>query len=504
MIYNNPVISGFFPDPSVCAANGKYYLVCSSFQFFPGVPLFESNDLVNWEMIGSVLTRESQLPLGGTDSCSGIFAPTIRYNNGRFYMVTTNTTTGGNFYVYTDDIYGEWSEPIFVEQDGIDPSLYFEDGKAYFMSNGTDENGKGGVFQCEIDISSGKKLSESKCIWHGTGGRFLESPHMYKINGRYYLMAAEGGTEYGHNVVYARSDSLFGTFESYPDNPVLTNRNLGGYQIQGCGHADLVEDKNGNMWMLHLAFRQIDDWVMHHITGREVYLMPVNFGDDGWFTAGDGGTTRKTVETERIDTVQQRWNEYTFANTAVGKEWIFLRNPDMGNYDLSDSCFKLTPTETDLSARDGSPTFIAIRQKEMNETVSCRVKVSSGEAGISLYMTEQQHYDLAIRKTDGGYEIFRRLCIGDLSCEDKAFAVDETADGEFKLTVRATNFSYNFEAESLADGKRYDLGGAQTKYLSTEIAGNFTGVVIGLYACKKQDEPSLAAEFRNFRCLNGF
>ena len=141
MIYHNPVLKGFYPDPSVCCANGMYYMVCSSFQYFPGVPLFESKDLVNWSQIGHVLTRPSQVALEQVPSSGGVFAPTIRHLNGRFYMVTTNASTGENFYVYTDDIHGAWSDPVTVAQDGIDPSLYFEAGNAYFMSNGTDADG---------------------------------------------------------------------------------------------------------------------------------------------------------------------------------------------------------------------------------------------------------------------------------------------------------------------------------------------------------------------------
>lgn len=144
MKYSNPVIKGFYPDPSVCYANGKYYLVCSSFQYFPGVPLFESENLVNWKQIGHVLTRKSQVMLEKINSSGGVFAPTIRYHDGRFYMVTTNDTTHENFYVYTDDIYGEWSEPVFVAQSGIDPSLLFDDGHVYFISNGSDDYGDGG------------------------------------------------------------------------------------------------------------------------------------------------------------------------------------------------------------------------------------------------------------------------------------------------------------------------------------------------------------------------
>ncbi len=493
MSYSNPVISGCFPDPSVCRAEGKYFLVCSSFQFFPGVPLFESSDLVNWKMIGNVLTRESQLPLNGADSCSGIYAPTIRYSNGRFYMVTTNTTVGGNFYVYTDDIYGEWSEPIYVEQDGIDPSLYFEDGKAYFMSNGTDENGMNGIFQCEIDISTGKKLSEAKCIWHGTGGRFLESPHLYKINGCYYLMASEGGTEYGHMVVYARGNSIYGPFESYPHNPVLTNRNMGGYSIQGCGHGDLVEDFNGNFWMFHLGFRQIDPWVMHHITGREVYLSPVKFDENGWFTAGENKAVYEQVETELITAPQKPLEPYTFENTAVGKEWLFLNNPVASNYSLSNEAFKLTASTETLSSKGCSPTLVAMRQKEMSFELSCDISVSDCEGGITLYMTEVQHYEIALRKNQGKYELFRRLCIGDICHEDNVISLNSD---RVTLKISASNYCYSFSAE--CEGKSFTLGSAQTKYLSTELAGNFTGVIIGLYA-QKFSEQNGFAEFKDFR-----
>lgn len=219
MRYTNPVIKGFYPDPSVCCAEGTYYLVSSSFQYFPGVPLFESKDLVNWKQIGHVLTRRSQVNLEQVESSGGVFAPTIRYHKGRFYMVTTNATTHENFYVYTDDIHGPWSDPITVDQDGIAPSLLFDGDHVYFLSNGSDDFGGHGVVQCEIDIQTGRKLSPSRCIWQGSGGRFLESPHMYRIGDRYYLMAAEGGTEYGHMITYARAGGVWG-----PLKPIRTIR----------------------------------------------------------------------------------------------------------------------------------------------------------------------------------------------------------------------------------------------------------------------------------------
>ena len=174
MKYYNPVLRGMYPDPSVCRAGDKYYMVCSSFQFFPAVPLFESDDMVNWKQIGHCITRRSQLDLTGADKCSGIFAPTIRYHEGRFYMVTTEALTHTNFYVYTDDIYGEWSEPIRVDEEGIDPTLYFEDGKSYFIGNGYDEErGCSCIRMCEIDIETGEKIGKSKPDYSSVFGKKL-------------------------------------------------------------------------------------------------------------------------------------------------------------------------------------------------------------------------------------------------------------------------------------------------------------------------------------------
>lgn len=493
MKYHNPVIKGFYPDPSICKVDDTYYLVCSSFQYFPGVPLFESKDLINWTQIGHCLTRKSQIQLETVGSSGGVFAPTIRYNNGRFYMTTTNDTTHQNFYVWTDDIYGEWSEPVFVDQGGIDPDLYFEDDKSFFMSNGTDDNGVNGIVQCQIDIETGKKLTPSRSIWQGTGGRYLESPHLYKINGRYYLLAAEGGTEYGHMVTYARSDSPSGPFEAYSMNPVLTNRNLGGYELQGVGHSDLIQDLNGHWWLFHLGFRQTGQWLTYHHLGREVFLTPITFGEDGWFTAGHNGTTLTSFETDRISDkiIQQEKQLYTFENTNWNLDWCYLRHPSTENYELGTDKIKLNGTEVTLDV-PASPTFIGLRQKDFNAIISCDINLTNGEAGITLYMDEHHHYDLAIRKEEGGYKVVERLNIGDIKSIEHA--VELGTENHATLIIKSNSERYSFFLH--ADGKDILLGTAQTRYLSSEVAGGFTGVIIGLYAC---GEGSLA-EFANFKC----
>ena len=489
MIYQNPIVRGFYPDPSVCAANGKYYLVCSSFQYFPGVPLFESEDLINWTQIGHVLTRESQVMLDKVRSSGGVFAPTIRYHEGRFYMVTNNNSTNKNFYVYTDDIYGEWSDPIEVDQDGIDPSLFFEDGHCYFISNGHDEEDVNGILQCEIDIKTGEKIGKGKRIWSGSGGRYLESPHMYKIGNYYYLMAAEGGTEYGHMVTYARSESVWGPFEEYGNNPVLTNRNKAPYIIQAIGHGDLIQDTHGNWHILTLGFRQIHLWQPYHHLGREVFLTPVQFREDGWFTAGKDGTT--DFEYEMVgDFTQNRKNLYTFENTSWNLDWCFMRKMRPDNYELSDTRAVLKGCELTLEDVD-SPTFIALRQLDFNMELGVDVSFRQGDtpsksiiystAGVTVYGCENEHYDLLIRKADNSrseaYEAVLRLNIGDIKHEQTIIPIDSPS---CRLIIRSDALTYHFYIQTNAS--EIFLGSAQSKYLSSEVSSGFTGVVLGLFA----------------------
>lgn len=484
MKYENPVLRGFYPDPSVCRVDGVYYMVCSSFQYFPGVPLFESRDLVNWQQIGHVLTRPSQIALETVPSSGGVFAATIRYHGGRFYMTTTNNSTGQNFYVWTDDIRGEWSDPVYVEQDGIDPSLYFEDGKCFFTGTGWDDFGENGIIQSQIDIATGKKLTKSRCIWKGTGGRFVEGPHIYKIGPWYYLFASEGGTEFGHMITLARAKDIWGPYESCPHNPILTNRNKAPYMIQAIGHGELVTGPDGNPYMVSLGFRQTDMWMPFHHLGREVFLTPVQETADGWFTCGCDGTTDLSYQIP-IPGAQQRKQLWTFENTRWDTDWCFLRHPDQANYDLQPDSAVLRGSELTLDD-PASPTFVGLRQRDFGGTVLCCVSADGGEAGLTAYMTEQEHYDVAIRRGKEGFEAFLRLRIGEA---DHIAAVLPLSENRVRLEIRMEALRYHF----YADGKL--LGSAQTKYLSSEVATGFTGVVLGLYATGNN-----RAEFTDFAC----
>lgn len=587
MKYTNPIIRGFYPDPSVCSANGKYYLASSSFQYFPGVPIFESTDLVNWKQIGYAITRSSQVKLSGVPSSGGIFAPTLRFHNGRFYMVTNNNSANENYYIYTDDIYGDWSDPIIVDQDGIDPSLLFDDGHVYFISNGSDENGQGVINQCEIDVTTGQKLSETKAIWSGTGGRYLESPHMYHIGSWYYLIAAEGGTEYGHMVTYARSKSVWGPFESYSGNPVLTNRNKAPFIIQGIGHGDLIQrvgvheriaesgnnagldgvaesDDNdtyvedyryGDWFIITLGFRQISLWQPYHHLGREVFLTPVKFDDDGWFTAGIDGTTDAEYEISISDDsgsitaglaednlAEDNFAEdnlaedvITFENTDWNIDWCYMRIPEYDNYVLENDRAILKGSHVSLFETE-SPTFIALRQRDFDFSLSVKVKISelhsleehsleehsleehsfeehsfeehglegygleehsfesdnneiyTAEGGITIYQDENEHYDIALVKEASGYAAVLKLNLGGIRHVEKSIPLSSD-EAEFKIKAEALGYHFSM----MKDDEEIKLGYGRSQFLSSEVCGGFTGVMIGLYAYGK-----CCTEFEHF------
>lgn len=494
MKVQNPIIKGFYPDPSICEAEGKYYIACSSFQYMPGVPIFESEDLVSWKQVANCLTRTSQVELHQVPSSGGVFAPTLRYHDGTFYMVTNNNTFGKNFYISTKDIYGEWSEPIFVDQEGIDPSLLFDNGKVYFTSNGNGPDGKPCILQCEINIETGEKLTDSIPVWSGSGGRYLESPHLYHIGDWYYMMAAEGGTEYGHMITYARSKSPFGPFEGYAKNPVLTNKNLGGNQnrIQGIGHGDLIQDKKGNYYIVCLGFRQSGIWQAYHHLGREVFLAPVYWQEDGWFTAGDNGIVNEWMEMDLSG--EQNLHMYDVSFKTEGKDslrWSYLRDYHKENYEFTGEGLRLRGTELTLNEAD-TPTFIGIRQSEFDTNLTVKVSGDAKEAGVTFYMDEDQHYDLALVNTAEGKKIMLRFKTGDAQCEKESAVL---AAGCEKVELKVVSDENRYYFSYVADGKEEQMGDARTKYLSTEVAGGFTGVLMGLYAV---DEDGKWAEFTEF------
>ena len=489
--YRNPIIPGYHPDPSICRVGDDYYLVNSTFQYFPGVPIFHSKDLVNWQQIGNVLDRESQLTLKGATSWLGIYAPTIRYNDGTYYMITTNVGNGGNFMVTASNPRGPWSEPIWLKQQGIDPSLYFEGGRCYMVSNPDNT-----IMLCEINPKTGEQLTASRPLWQGTGGRYPEGPHLYKKDGWYYLLISEGGTEMAHKLTIARSRKIEGPYTANPANPILTHCNVAGQtsQIQGTGHGDLVQAKDGSWWIVFLAYRNFGG--SYHHLGRETFLAPVDWKKGLWPVVNGGQPVDSVMQVKgkpvagsvaprklnsRISFVPSKEHP-----VELGPEWVFIQNPDSTMYDrhvvvdqetgeVAGGSLRLYGSQSSLN-ENNRPTFMGRRQESARMTVETMVSAKGVEAGLSVYQINDGHFDLCV---NNGY-------VG-VKCKLKSiyYVVNEepVRSEAVKLRIRSDGEKYYFEFSDGRRGGRFrQLCALDCSLVSTEVAGGFTGVVLGMFA----------------------
>lgn len=493
--FRNPVLSGFYPDPSICRVGDDYYLVNSTFEYFPGVPIFHSRDLVHWQQIGHCLTRKSQLNLDKIASSCGIFAPTLRYHDGIFYMITTNITRGGNFYVTAKDPAGPWSEPVWLDPDGMDPSLLFDDdGSVYFTRHKGGERGY--VAQRLLDLETGRLEGPLRNIWSGTGAIWPEGPHLYKINGMYYLMIAEGGTSYDHMVTIARSDSPWGPFESNPDNPILTHRNRPDHPIQALGHADLVETPDG-WWMVCLGIRP-QGGRMHHL-GRETFLAPVTWNENGWPVVNGAGTLELTMPAPDLPeyVFEEPPARDEFENETLRLEYNYIRNPVEENYSLSARPGRLRLIGSAVTMNDqDSPTFVGRRQTDLNCRVSVKLAFEAAyeneEAGLVIRGNEKNHYDLCITARQGKRKAFcRKTLAGKVVDSIRYFDIP---DGPVILTIKASPLVYELTCQA-SDGTRINLGNALTGDVSSEKVSGFTGVYMGMYASGNGTKSKSNADF---------
>jgi xylan 1,4-beta-xylosidase len=493
--YQNPIIPGFHPDPSVCRVGDDFYIVNSSFEYFPGVPIFHSKDLVNWEQIGYCLTRESQLPLQKCGASAGIYATTIRYNEGIFYMITTNVSGLGNFIVTATNPAGEWSEPIKVETTGIDPDLFFENEKVYVCNT----DGKMGIQMSQIDIKTGKRIGEMRHIWRGTGGRYAEGPHIYKKDGLYYLLISEGGTEYGHKITIARSKELMGPYMSNPANPILTHADEEKQEapIQGTGHADLVQAADGSWWMVCLAFRPAKG--RFHIMGRETYLAPVVWTENSWPVVNGNGTIDLEMKAKTLPQVpyKKEFKRVEFDDSKLGFEWNYLRNPVRENYSFTEKKGFLTlkATEVGLDWAD-TPTFMGRRQEHFNFEVSAEMEFNpsgeNDEAGLTVLMNNSHHYKLSVKKQSGKKVLVISNRLGGFYFTTGKMVVIKS--GSVKLKVVGSRDYYTFFYAQGNDEYK-ELGKCDTYFLSSEVAGGFTGNYIGIFATGNGNKTKAKAYF---------
>lgn len=507
--FRNPVLPGFHADPSVCRAGDGFYLVNSTFQYFPGVPVFHSKDLINWEQVGNCLTRQSQLDLSGLYSQqnpelgwtnAGIYATTIREHNGRFYMVTTLFPSRRHFYVWTDDPAGEWSEPVFIDfvVGSCDPTLYFEDDRCYFLWK------KGDIQICEIDVATGKQKGEVHHLGTGLGGRYPEGPHIYRKDGWYYMMLAEGGTEHGHHVNILRSKSLFGPYESNPSNPILShfNMKMQDSPLQGLGHADLVEAPDSSWWMICLGYRT--SGYLLHVMGRETCLAPVEWNDEGWPVVNGNGTLQLDMNCrtlplwpmpedpmrEEFDYVDRKAPKASFNSLGLPMGWHGIGNVDLSRYSVKErkGWLRLKPTLTTLDEAT-SPTFLARRQTEQRFTATAKVDAKHiGEGmrgGITAYAAPLNHYDAVVERRNGKLYAHSRIRIGELTHTDEAVELKGNT-----VYLRITSDQAYYYMEVSDDEKTYHtLAKMDYRYLSSEVIGGFTGVMLGLFAeTEKPDE----------------
>ena len=460
----NPVIAGFFPDPTVCAAEDGYYLACSSFEYFPGVPLFHSTDLTTWRQIGNALDRPSQLTPGGAADNQGVYAPTLRHHDGRFWLVTTNVSEAarGHLLVTAEDPAGPWSDPLHITgSSGIDPDIAWDaDGSCYLTWSDA------GIRQARIDPVAGRLLEEPRPLWSGTGLAYPEAPHLHHHDGWWYLVIAEGGTERGHCVAAARSRSITGPFTGAPGNPLLTRRGTT-HSVQNTGHADLVRTPDGDWAAVYLGVRPRGTTPKFHVNGREVFLAGVDWAA-GW----------PAFDTER-HAVPAADHSFTdaFEGESLDPMWV---SPNSAPDRIAKPCpggLSVDPAP----ARDREPGILAVRARDLAWTASARVRSGGGRARL-LVRVDDTHW-CGVEVGDGLAVALAE--IGPLSTTLATLPVrpSDTVD----LVVRARPAPAHRGPDELWLGVRTSVGEHEMavldgRYLSTEVAGGFTGRVIGVQA----------------------
>ncbi|WP_345989155.1 glycoside hydrolase family 43 protein [Chryseobacterium sp. Chry.R1] len=513
--FYSPILQGCYPDPSITKKGDDYYLVNSSFSMFPGVPIFTSKDLVNWKQVGHVLDRPSQLKVEKSGVSHGIYAPDIKYNkhNDTFYMITTQFADGiGNMVVKTKDPAKGWSEVQKLNFDGIDPSIFFDDdGKAYIVHNdappqGTEQYSGHRVIKIwdydlekdqvvagsdKIIVNGGVDLSQ-KPIW-------IEGPHIYKKNGKYYLMCAEGGTGGNHSEVIFMADSPKGPFVPAKNNPILTQRYFPRdrkEKVDWAGHADLVEGPNGQWYGVFLAIRPN---VSNRVNkGRETFILPVDWS--GTYPVFQNGLVPMKPKLKMPQGVQNQTGQAGFfpnGNFAYNDKltdknldfrWIAMRGPRENFITATKNGVKVSPMETNIKALAPiSSLFHRLQHEDFETSVTLDYKPKSEKelAGITLYQSETFNYVFGITKKDKDfYIVLERTEKG----QSKLIASEKISLSKpVKLQVVADKDEHNFNYS--LDGRNYkNLGGPVSgDILSTDVAGGFTGSLIGLYSTSSND-----------------
>ncbi len=523
---NNPILPGFYPDPSVCRGLNGYYMVNSTFLYFPGIPVFYSKDMAHWKQIGHVLTRKEQLQIEGQNiTTRGTYAPTIRYHEGKFYVTCTEVGGRGNYITVAEDPAGPWSGLYFLpEVQGIDPSLFFDDdGKAYIIYN-SDPPGNKSLYDghrtiriYEVDIKSMKVVGENKILINGgvditKKPVWIEGPHIYKIKDYYYLCAAEGGTSINHSQVIFRSENVLGPYLPWDQNPILTQRHLDPNRpnpITSTGHADLIQDLNGGWWAVFLACRPYEG--NHYNLGRETFMAPVKW-KDGWPLINPGfeevqlSYPFSAALPAPVDYISLNGNftkRYDFTSPKLDFDWIMIRSS-------ADDWYKLnTEGEGQLIIEvrpfslihQGTPSFLGRRQQHLHGSASTALGFSpereADKAGLVIFQNVGHFYYLckSLERSKEAVQLYR----GEGDGMVKLASVPLTGTRELKLKIESDLNVYRcFYAENSEEWKAIG-GDLDARYLSTETAGGFTGCLYGIYALSDDNVKGLFATFHWFK-----
>lgn len=494
----NPILKGFCPDPSIIRAGQDYYIATSTFEWWPGVRLFHSTDLQHWEQIPSPLRRESQLNLIGDPTSGGVWAPCLSYDGKRYFLIFTDVKTKKksyynthNYLVYTEDIYGEWSEPVYLNSIGFDPSLFHDtDGRKYLVNM---VNGFKGVLVQELDENF-HLIGERKKVYAGSGIGCTEGPHIYHIGDWYYLIVAEGGTGYHHCVTMARAKSVWGPFETAPDNPILTSDSEDMSALQKCGHADFVETQNGEWYMVHLCSRPLNGqkWCT---LGRETAIQKMIWDKDGWLRLKAGGrfAQKETEDPAGLVPVSEDKSEEQGFYDDFDQEQLSVRysSPRIDYH-----------TFADCTARKG---YLRIRgQESMNslhrvsllgvrqQRISCQAetemefdpKYPEQLAGLTYMYDAMNFYILGKTVTEEGQPVLTLIKsdTGDTTTEIEPIALPKEGSVFLRVQVSedGTGAAFFYRLEN-SDWQQ--AGGTfTTEILTDEHCRGFTGAYFGLYA----------------------
>ncbi|WP_176086834.1 glycoside hydrolase family 43 protein [Martelella sp. HB161492] len=526
----NPILRGFNADPCICRVGEDYYIATSTFEWYPGVQLHHSQDLKNWRVVKRPLERASQLDMRGEQDSGGVWAPCLTYADGLFWLIYTDMKRAEgdfkdsfNYLVTAPAIEGPWSDPVYLNASGFDPSLFHdEDGRKYLINQLWDYRRKptafAGIVLQEYSHDEKKLIGEPKVVYHGTSAGITEGPHLYRFNGWYYMVTAEGGTGYTHTVSVARSKNLEGPYEDHPDLHLLTSRDDPQSPIQRSGHGSIIETPEGEFYMVHLMSRPMPG-VRRSVLGRETSIQKVVFDAEGWPRLAHGGMAPALeVETPKGVTAGETIADVTdtdFDSPDLPIDFQWLRSPQ------PERLFSLSarPGHLRLYGRQSigswfEQALVARRQTEFAcraETVTdAQPKSFQHLAGLIAYYNRSKFHYLAISGDgQGGRELSIISCAGSWPESSLNFALRQPVvlpgEGKVRLGLAIDGVVLQFRY-AIDDGDWQPVGPTlDASVLSDEggrgVNGSFTGNFIGMAAYDLAGG-TFSADFDSFRYEN--